>query len=114
MYNSEIGDDSGIGMRSSVGTVIIGRNVIIGDELIAISRNHEFADTNKPIKEQGFQEDRPIIVDDNVWIGARVILLPGIHIGEGAVIGAGAVVTKDVCPYAIVGGNPAREIGKRV
>ncbi len=113
MSQSEIGDYSGIGMYSAIDTVKIGRDVMIGEGLVAISRNHEFADPGKPMRLQGFQEDRPIVIEDDVWIGARVILLPGIRIGKGSVIGAGSVVTKNVSPYIIVGGNPAKKIGER-
>jgi maltose O-acetyltransferase len=58
-------------------------------------------------------EARPVSIDDYVFIGPRAIILPGISIGKGAVVGAGAVVTKDVEPFAIVGGVPAKVIGKR-
>jgi len=54
-----------------------------------------------------------VVIGDRVWIGYRAIVLPGVTIGEGAVVGAGAVVTKDVEPYEIVAGNPARKIGSR-
>ena len=52
-----------------------------------------------------------IVIDDDAWIGAGAIILPGIHIGKGAIVGAGSIVTHDVKPYSIVAGNPAREIG---
>ncbi len=55
----------------------------------------------------------PVIIEDYVWISCRVVILPGVTIGEGAVVAAGAVVTKDVAPYTIVGGVPAKEIGTR-
>jgi len=54
-----------------------------------------------------------VVIEDRVWIGYRAIVLPGVKIGEGAVVGAGAVVAKDVEPYAIMAGNPARKIGER-
>jgi maltose O-acetyltransferase len=54
-----------------------------------------------------------VVIGDRVWIGYRAIVLPGVSIGEGAVVGAGAVVTKDVEPCAIVAGNPARKVGER-
>lgn len=54
-----------------------------------------------------------VVIGDRVWIGYRAIVLPGVTIGEGAVIGAGAIVTKDVEPFAIVAGNPAKKIGER-
>lgn len=114
LSESEIGDDSGIGMYSYIGTVKIGRDVMIGEELIAISKNHEFRDINIPMWKQGWQQDRPIIIEDDIWIGSRVTILPGVKIGKGVIVGAGSVVTKNVTPYTIVAGNPAREIRKRV
>jgi acetyltransferase-like isoleucine patch superfamily enzyme len=56
---------------------------------------------------------RPVAIDDHAWVGARAIICPGVTIGEGAVVGAGAVVTRDVAPWTIVAGNPARPIGTR-
>jgi maltose O-acetyltransferase len=58
--------------------------------------------------EQGIAEDRPIVVEDDVWFGAAVIVLPGVRVGHGSVIGAGSIVTKDVPPFACVAGSPAR------
>ncbi|WHU91108.1 acyltransferase [Burkholderia vietnamiensis] len=56
---------------------------------------------------------KPVVIEDHVWIGARAIISPGVRIGEGAVVGAGSVVTRDVEPYTIVAGNPARYIKER-
>lgn len=113
LAKSEIGDYSGIGMCSIVGTIKIGRDVMIGEELIAISKNHEFRNPRIPMRLQGYQEDKPIVIEDDVWIGSRVTILPGVRVGKGAIIGAGSVVTKEVLPYTIVAGNPARIIGNR-
>jgi acetyltransferase-like isoleucine patch superfamily enzyme len=63
--------------------------------------------------EQGFQQDKGIKIGDDVWIGARVIILPGVSIGSGVIIGAGAVVTKDIPDWAIAVGNPARVVRYR-
>ena len=62
---------------------------------------------------QGYAEAIPVVIEDDVWVGARVIVLPGIRIGKGSVIGAGAIVTKDVPPFSICVGNPARIIRSR-
>ena len=113
MSESEIGDYSGIGMNSLVGTVKIGRDVMIGEKLIAVSRSHSFADTDIPMRIQGWKPDQPIIIEDDVWIGSRVTILPNIRIGKGSIVGAGAVVTKNVPSYSIVAGNPSNIIGKR-
>ena len=58
--------------------------------------------------QQGFENTKPVVIEDDVWIGGRVIILPGVHVGTGCVIGAGAVVTRDTPPYTIVAGNPAK------
>ena len=55
----------------------------------------------------------PIAIEDDVWVGANAVVLPGVHIGQGAVVGAGAVVTSDVDPFTVVGGVPAHMIAKR-
>lgn len=92
---------------------VIGDNVLIAPEVYAIMRNHEYQDLLKPIKDQGYFKENPPRISSDVWVGARVMLLPGIQIGKGAIVAAGAVVTKDVPPYAIVGGVPAKVIGYR-
>ncbi|MBE5744188.1 MAG: CatB-related O-acetyltransferase [Clostridiales bacterium] len=109
-----IGDRSGVGINAKMhGTVIIGNDVMMGPDCIIYTRNHAFSDTSIPMRKQGFSEERPVIIGNDVWIGGRVIILPGVHVGNGAIIGAGAVVTKDVPDYAIVGGNPAKIIKYR-
>jgi maltose O-acetyltransferase len=62
---------------------------------------------------QGFEEAKPVYIGDDVWIGGRVTILPGVHIGNGSVVGTGAVVTKDVPDYAVVGGVPAKVLKYR-
>ena len=104
-----IGDRSGVGINANLhGPVIIGNDVMMGPECIIYTRNHSYLDTEIPMNQQGFSEIKEVVIGDDVWIGGRVIILPGVHIGKGAIIGAGAVVTKDVPNYAVVGGNPAR------
>ena len=104
-----IGNRSGVGINANLhGPVIIGDDVMMGPECIIYTRNHAYLDTTIPMRQQGFSEIKEVTIDDDVWIGGRVIILPGVHIGKGAIIGAGAVVTKDVPEYAVVGGNPAR------
>jgi maltose O-acetyltransferase len=109
----EIGDNSHIGLNSRLGLVIIGNDVMIGPEVLMFSQNHIFSDLTRPMRIQGVKEHERVIVEDDVWIGARTIILPGRKIGKGAVVGAGAVVTKDVPAYAIVGGNPAKILKRR-
>ena len=109
----EIEDYSGIGMHTLIGAVKIGKHVMMGRNVIILSQNHNYDRTDIPMDQQGLGEHRPVIIGDDVWIGACAIILPGRKIGSGSIIGAGAVVTKDVPEYAIVGGNPARIIGWR-
>lgn len=109
----EIGNYSGIGVDCVVGRAIIGDDVMMGPNVVFISENHDISRLDAPMQCQGSLPAEPIRIGDDVWVGVRAIILPGRKIGNGAVIGAGAVVTKDVPPYAIVGGNPARIIGSR-
>ena len=112
--SAELGDNSGIGIRAQInGKVMIGKNVMMGPDVCIYAKNHAFDRTDIPMNLQGFTPEKPVVIKDDVWIGAKVVILPGIHIGTGAVIGAGAVVTKDVPDYAVVGGNPARILKMR-
>ncbi|MBP3437547.1 MAG: transferase [Clostridia bacterium] len=109
-----LGDNSGIGVHASLtGSVTIGKNVMMGPHCTFYSRNHAFDRLDIPMCEQGFKEEKPIVIGDDVWIGGHVIFLPGVHVGNGAIVGAGAVVTKNVPEYAVVGGNPAKVIKYR-
>lgn len=92
--------------------VKIGDNVLIAPNVQLISINHEYKDVTIPIKDQGEIKGKIDIADD-VWIGTSAIILPDVKLARGAIIGAGAVVTKDVPEYAIVGGNPAQIIKYR-
>jgi acetyltransferase-like isoleucine patch superfamily enzyme len=92
--------------------IIIGNNVMIAAGVRMITRKHGFADLQIPMTEQGYT-NAPIFIEDNVWIGFNAILLPGIRVGEGSIIGAGAIVTRDVEDHTIVGGIPARLIRHR-
>jgi acetyltransferase-like isoleucine patch superfamily enzyme len=84
-----------------------GHDVSIGPEAAILTLGHD------PQSPDFADRGGDVIIGDRVWIGYHAIILPGIKIGEGAVVGAGAVVTKDVEPYTIVAGNPARKIGGR-
>lgn len=109
-----LGDRSGIGVESMVlGTVTIGDDVMIGPRCVIVSHEHIYDDTSRPMNSQGMAPDLPVFIGDDVWLGVGVTLLPGAHIGDGAVVAAGGVVTGDVEPGVIVGGVPARPIGRR-
>jgi maltose O-acetyltransferase len=87
--------------------ITIGSDVSIGPEAAILTLGHD------PRSAQFADRGGPVLIGDRAWIGYRAIVLPGITIGEGAVVGAGSVVSRDVPPYAIVAGNPARVIGER-
>lgn len=109
-----IGDYSGVGERSLVqGNVRIGKHVMMGPEVYIYTQNHRFDQLDITMDSQGFGEEKPVIIEDDVWIGSRVTILPGVTVGTGSVIGASSVVTKDVPPYSVVGGNPAKILKTR-
>lgn len=92
--------------------IYIGDDVLIGPFVLIHTGNHIFSDPGKTIRSQG-SSGKPIHIGDDVWIGGHAIVLSGVSIGRGAVVAAGAVVTKDVEPYTVVAGVPARKIGTR-
>lgn len=111
---TSLGDNSGIGVNAFLSPcVTIGNDVMMGPDCVILTSNHGFDNLEMPMWKQPFTETKPVVIEDNVWIGARVIILPGVHVGTGSIIGAGSVVTHDVEPYSIVGGNPAKLIRYR-
>lgn len=83
---------------------------MMGPEIIIISGSHNFERTDISMREQGAPPRRAVVIGNDVWIGTRSIILPGVNIGSHSIIGAGSVVTKDVPEWAIVAGNPAKII----
>ena len=103
-----IGNNSGVGINCVCGGELrIGNDVMMAPECVIISRNHEFSNLDLPMCLQGYKREAPCVIGDDVWIGRRVMIMPGVHIGNHCIIGAGAVVTKDIPDWAIVAGNPA-------
>lgn len=100
------------GYLSGEGGLQIGNFVLIGPNVNILSAGHEFGNPDKPIQKQGLTYGK-IIIEDDAWIGAGSVVLQGITIGKGAIVGAGSVVTRNVPPYAIVIGNPARIVKYR-
>ena len=109
-----LGDYSGIGERCILtNQVIIGDYVMMAREVLINPGEHVIDDTEIPMCRQGFKPKKPVIIEDDVWIGSRAMILSGVTVHKGSVIAAGAVVTRDVPPYAIVGGVPAKVIRYR-
>lgn len=109
-WNLELGSMVAIDDRVnvySVDKITIGTKVAISREVFLCTASHDISKPNIPLV------TAPITICNGVWIGARAIILPGVTIGEGAIVAAGAVVTKDVEPWTVVGGNPAKFIKKR-
>lgn len=98
--------------------IVIGHHVMFGPNVLVITGNHRTDIRDKYMidvtdAEKRAEDDQPVVFEGDNWIGARAIILKGVTVGKGAVVAAGAVVTKDVLPYTIVGGNPARLIRNR-
>jgi len=93
---------------------LIGNNVMVAAFTAMFAANHRFDRTDIPIRDQGMATKGGIRIEDDVWIGSHSVILDGVNIGKGSVIAAGAIVDKNVAPYAIVGGVPARQIGNRL
>lgn len=103
-----VGPESWMELR---GVLHIGSGTIFGPRVKVHTSNHYYEGDMLPYDDRYIVKD--VFIDDNVWIGSDVTIMPGVHIGEGAIIGACSCVTKDIPPYAIVGGCPAKVIKYR-
>ena len=102
-----IGDHTRIGLHNTIiGPVTIGSHVNLAQGITVTALNHNFGDRSLRIDEQGI-ETRPVVIGDDVWIGANAVVLPGVTIGSHSVVAAGAVVTRDVPPGSLAAGVPA-------
>lgn len=110
-WNLSLGDHSSLGEEVfcyNVASVELGANAVVSREALLCTASHDIA---SPVFELTV---RPVKIGPSAWVAARGIVLPGVTVGEGAVVGAGSVVARDVPPWTVVAGNPAREIKKRV
>jgi maltose O-acetyltransferase len=109
-----IGDNSALAPNCWIASdTTIGNDVMMAPDVTILSATHGTACTDRPMRLQELPEKRPVVIGDDVWLGTRIIILPGVRVGSHSIIGAGSVVTKDVPEYAIVAGNPARIIRDR-
>jgi len=95
------------------GTIIIKDNVMVGANVVMRASGHRYEKKEVPVREQGHHQGI-IIIKTGAWIGSNAVILPDVTVGKGAIVGAGAVVTKDVNDFEIVGGVPAKKIGSRL
>ena len=107
-----IGDHTRVGLHNTIiGPVTIGSHVNLAQNIVVTALNHNFADPSLPIDAQGVSTN-PVVIADDVWVGANAVILPGVTIGRHAVVAAGAVVTKDVPENCVVAGVPAKIISR--
>lgn len=112
----EIGAGSNIGASSflvSRGGIQIGESALIGGECHVSGGAYHFDDPAAPVMDQGIYTQGPIVVGDGVWLGMKVGVLDGVRIGDGCVIGAGAIVTEEVPDYTVAAGVPAEVVRNR-
>ncbi len=103
-----IGNNTLVGIGAVlIGPVSIGSNVIMAQHIVLSGLNHSYEDSQRPIRDQPVTM-RPIVIDDDCWIGANVTITAGVTVGRHSVVAGGSVVTRDVSAYTVVGGNPAR------
>lgn len=114
--NVTVGDNcylgTGVELTAWSERITLGNNVMVAAGVRMITRKHGFNDLERPMKEQGYTQNS-ITIENDVWIGFNAVILPGVTIGSGSIVGAGAVVTKNVEPFTIIGGVPAKVIRKR-
>lgn len=105
-----IGTASRIGLHNTIiGPVTIGNNVLLAQNVVIAGLNHNFEDVSKTISEQGV-DTKQVVIEDDVWIGANSVVLPGVRIEKHAVVGAGSVVTRDLPSFSVALGNPAKVV----
>lgn len=118
--NIEVGDNVSIGsgavLMAAESHIIIGNKVMFGPNVMIIGGNHNISVVGRymyDVKEKKPEDDQDVIIEDDVWVGAGALILKGVTLGRGSVVAARAVVDRDVLPYTIVGGIPAKVISKR-
>lgn len=111
--NIRIGRNCHINENIFIQGALIGNYVMIAPNVAILNSKHKYSRTNIPMICQGVERNNNPVIEDDVWIGRNAIIMPGVKIGKGSIIAAGAIVTKDVQPFSIVAGIPAKLIKKR-
>ena len=118
--NVEVGDDVTIShdclFLATRSRIVIGNKAMIGPGVMIIGGNHNTAVPGRfmyDVRDKKPEDDQDVTIEDDVWVGARAIILKGVKLGRGSIVAAGAVVNKDVSPYTVVGGVPARVLSRR-
>ncbi len=110
-----IGNNTGIAQGAFIqvrGKVVIGNDVIFGPNVSIFSESHNFDDPNIPVHLQG-ETRKGVTIEDGAWIGTRAVILDGVTVGRNSIVAAGAIVTRDVPAFSIVGGVPAKVLKNR-
>jgi len=109
-----VGEDTYIGPHAHIsgtsGDIIIGKKVMIADNVLISTAAHKYEDVTKPVKEQGYELKGDITIEDGCWIGEGSVITAGVRVGKNSVIGANSVVTHDIPPFSVAAGCPARII----
>ncbi|MGE4159033.1 MAG: DapH/DapD/GlmU-related protein [Planctomycetota bacterium] len=92
---------------AGIKSVVIEDKVVMGNDVYIADHGHEYRDPNVPVIDQPVTEAKPVRICEGSWLGAKAVILPGVTVGKHAVVGAGAIVTKDVEAFTVVAGNPA-------
>ena len=109
----EIGNGTYIGRKAHINAcsrMTIGKNVVFADSVYVSDHFHGFEDVNTPIMDQPLVYPGPVVIEDEVWLGERVCVMPNVTIGKHSVVGSNSVVTKDIPPYSVAVGSPAKVI----
>jgi len=107
-----IGDRTKIGLSNTIiGPVTIGNDIRLAQNITLSGLNHNYEDVSMPIHVQGVST-ASIVIEDETWIGANVVVVAGVTIGKHSIVAAGSIVTKDIPPYSVAVGNPARVLKK--
>jgi len=109
-----VGDRTQLGQNAQLGgEIILGNDILMGPDIVIMATSHNFDRIDIPINQQGADKEKPVIIGNDVWLGTRSVIMPGVKIGNHCIVASGAVVTKSFEDYSIIGGVPAKLIKMR-